>query len=300
MLRFGSQGETQGCKMNTDNERLRGLSDRFRQLERQFRDIANNPNLRGYGSPNLIALDVLLWDCFEGGDLPVEIAEGIKTCIGYADAVASIARKDKRLSNAFNAYSGSLGRLRNFVQQTIGLFYPPARDARTDRPKIDLWAEVVGYTRIEDLSNTVGTEVVTGRYLMPGLVGSKWGHLFSPILIEPNPSKPIPTSASGLAKEVFGFYGRNTYAFAGRYADACGSFAGWLDGRIAEANKRRPIPNAGRKPKTNSKEETRIVEAWETGRFRTYAELDRHLGKPEGYSQKTVDRVRNRGNRRTN
>lgn len=285
--------------MNTDNERLRGLSERFRHLERQFQDIANNPQRLGYCGPNLFALDVLLWDCFDGGDLPDEIAEGIKTCIGYADAAASIAKTDKRLLDAFGAGNKWLGRLRKITQQTVGVIYPPARDTRTDRPIEALWAEVVGYARIEDIPNPIGDDVVICRYLMPGLVASKWGHIFSPELIEPDPPKPIPKSVHGLKKELRGFYGRNPYAFNRRYADACGLFAGWLDGRIAEANKRRPIPNAGRKPKTNSKEETRVVEAWRTGQFRTYAELDRHLGKPEGYSEKTVDRFRNRQNRRT-
>lgn len=84
------------------------------------------------------------------------------------------------------------------------------------------------------------------------------------------------------------------------YLAYAGELSG-LDGKIVEANKRRTIPNAGRKPAKLSRDERKIIEAWNSGRgeFKTLAEVDRFFDKPEGHSKKIVDKVRKRVDRRT-
>lgn len=50
----------------------------------------------------------------------------------------------------------------------------------------------------------------------------------------------------------------------------------------------------GRKPDTDPKEDKRLATTWESGRYRTYAELDNEMNLPKGTSRRAVDRHRHR------
>ncbi len=53
-------------------------------------------------------------------------------------------------------------------------------------------------------------------------------------------------------------------------------------------------PKRGRKPDTDPKEDKRIAEAWATGQYRTFADLERELELDKGEGKRAVDRHRKR------
>ncbi len=63
---------------------------------------------------------------------------------------------------------------------------------------------------------------------------------------------------------------------------------------VAEATLRKPRAKRGRKPDTDPKEDKRIAEAWATGQYRTFADLERELELDKGEGKRAVDRHRKR------
>ncbi len=82
--------------------------------------------------------------------------------------------------------------------------------------------------------------------------------------------------------------------------------AGWLidlvkaklGERVATGPAKAARHTAGRKPKPMSREEKRVVDAWEIGKYKRFTELDKALGRPEGYSEPIYERVRKRNERK--
>ncbi len=57
-----------------------------------------------------------------------------------------------------------------------------------------------------------------------------------------------------------------------------------------------PTKRRGRRPATDSRDDQRIVNAWDTGNFRTYADLGRELHLTTSEVRKAIDRHRKRRN----
>lgn len=74
------------------------------------------------------------------------------------------------------------------------------------------------------------------------------------------------------------------------------SYAGAPDSPPDEAPPAQPSKRkrGGRKPSTDRAADRHIAEEWAAGRFKTYAELDRELGLPQGDAERAVDRHRHR------
>lgn len=74
-----------------------------------------------------------------------------------------------------------------------------------------------------------------------------------------------------------------------RGPDGDGAASPTGNARTASRGKRR-----GRKPDTDPKADRQVAEAWSTGRYSTYAELDRERRAPSGDSKRAIDRHRHR------
>ncbi|WP_235908444.1 hypothetical protein, partial [Roseiconus nitratireducens] len=63
------------------------------------------------------------------------------------------------------------------------------------------------------------------------------------------------------------------------------------------ANQDQARNKGGRPPKVNTREETRLLEAWESGQYKTYAELGSAFNLDAEYVQKVIVRLRMRRRR---
>ena len=64
--------------------------------------------------------------------------------------------------------------------------------------------------------------------------------------------------------------------------------------KAADAASGKTRTRRGRKPDTNAEEDKRIANAWATGRYKTFADLDRELNLAAGTAKRAVDRHRKR------
>lgn len=64
--------------------------------------------------------------------------------------------------------------------------------------------------------------------------------------------------------------------------------------KVAEAAARKSRARRGRKPDTDPKADARIAEAWATGQYRTFADLERELKLPSRGAKLAIDRHRKR------
>jgi hypothetical protein len=295
----GSQGTKRKARiMAIDAAGATELANSLFELSESFRDAAmtSDYKLKAKVAHYLLRLDPLLWKAYDANLLPPEIQKAITDAISTQQQMDEVIGKDKSLKAAYVTWFTGNNQLLQYVRRMIRLYFHPGQEIEYEsRPINNLWATVVGYASVKDISETdIDGTACWVRCLMPGAVANKWQSAFPPIMLGTPSDDDVITSLMDYVKLIKPTLPRFFTEFSMYYSAACIKLAIWIKEQSIGGDTRQNVgvdrpKNKGGRPRKDdlSDDEKEVLRIRKEYPNKAFCDIDDEKGWPSGTASKS-------------